>query len=73
MDLEKEYKNIYGKDVSVKDIDGQTFVGYLAIFESAADSDDGTPSITLTGTMQYPNDYLELREDEIKSIKVLDD
>lgn len=73
MNLEEMYDDIFGKRVSVTDDEGNVFTGFLSMFENTDDSDDGIPSITLEGTKQFPYNLLELKENEIKSIEVLDD
>ncbi|WP_125763758.1 hypothetical protein [Companilactobacillus hulinensis] len=59
----------FGKDVVVKTDDGQVFIGHVTSIETIADSDDGVASIDVDGTKQFPNDSVNLRDDEIIDIK----
>lgn len=61
-----------GKHVEVVTDDKQVFTGFVQSTESIADSDDGIASIDIIHTKQSPYGIMNLRTDEIISIKVTD-
>lgn len=63
----------YGKPVELIDIDNQSFTGFVQSVDEAADEDDGIACIDLINTNQFPDDVVDFKINEIKSIKIIGD
>jgi len=63
----------YGKSVELVDIDNQIFAGLVQSVDGADEEDDGIACIDLVNTKQFPDDIVDIKVDEIKSIKIIDD
>lgn len=59
----------FGKRVVVETDDNQIFIGFVSSVETIADSDDGIASISLDNTKQFPRNTINIKDNEIKSIK----
>lgn len=63
----------YGNFVKLIDIDNQVFLGFVQSVDEADDEEDGIACINLIHTKQFPNDVVDFKVNEIKSIKIIDD
>lgn len=67
-----EVGDYLGKYVEVTTTDGQICRGFCAMAESEYDSDDGIPSITLTGTEQFGVSLVDIFTNEMAKIRIID-
>ncbi|RRK10442.1 hypothetical protein D1831_07190 [Lactiplantibacillus garii] len=58
----------YGKSVKLIDISNQVFTGFV---QSVDEAEDGIACIDLINTKQFPDDVVDFKVDEIKSIKII--
>lgn len=59
------------KNIKVTDIYGETYIGYVDLYESKYDSGYNEPSIGIISDKKAMSG-IELKESEIKSIKIID-
>lgn len=66
-----KWDKYYWKKVKLTDVDNQVFIGTVDDIDDKDDTESGQYEIDLSGTKQFPGSIVSFREDEIKSIEVI--
>lgn len=66
-----KWDKFYRKNVKIIAIDNQIFTGFVVDIDDKDDTESGQYEINLDGTKQFPDNIVSIREDEIKSIEII--
>lgn len=72
MDNYNHWLKLYGKKIKLTDIDNQTYTGTVESVDDKIDTESEQYEINLNSIKQFPNETVSFREDEIKSIEIID-